>query len=75
MKNIAYGIGCVIILGVFLAFCVAYLFLGTDLYRQGLTIAEVNDEALNCHRAGLQSYVTAKNDDGDPISISCRGFD
>ena len=51
------------------------LFVGTDLFTQGLTIEKINEAALDCHRGGLQSYVSARNHSGEPVTIKCRGFD
>ena len=75
MKNIMYKVASVIIIAIFIVFGLACLFLGTDLLRQGLTIEKINEAALDCHRGGLQSYVSARNHSGEPVTIKCRGFD
>jgi len=75
MKELLKWILCIVMIGMFIVACLAGLFLGTDLLKQGLTIEKINEAALDCHDAWLQPYVSARNHSGEPVSIKCRGFD
>ena len=74
MKEILQWWGCVFLMAGGVIFCLACLF-STNLFTTKLTSGEITTRALDCHRAGLQSYITERNSQSEATDTGCRGFD
>ena len=70
MKDAKWYVG-----GTALIIGLIWMFLCTDWFFQPLSIEQIYQKTEECRKAWLQSYVSERNFNGDPVNIKCRGFE